>query len=98
MKIIKKNQLTILVLALMLVTAGYLNYNSNVQNSTEVAAIGDQLLTDILGANRLDFTSILVNPLTEHDYSITFINRLIEKYIYGKLESKDLFTRGKYYE
>ena len=65
---------------------------------TEVAAIGDQLLTDILGANRLDFTSILVNPLTEHDYSITFINRLIEKFIYGKLESKDLFTRGKYYE
>ena len=44
MKIIKKNQLTILVLALMLVTAGYLNYNSNVQTSTEVAAIGDARL------------------------------------------------------
>jgi len=44
MKIIKKNQLTILVLALMLVTAGYLNYNSNIQTSTEVAAIGDATL------------------------------------------------------
>ena len=44
MKIIKKNQLTILVLALMLVTAGYLNYNSNVQTSTEIAAIGDATL------------------------------------------------------
>lgn len=45
MKIIKKNQLTILVLALMLVTAGYLNYNSNVQTtSTEIAAIGDARL------------------------------------------------------
>ena len=44
MRIIKKNQLTILVLALMLVTAGYLNYNSNVENSTEVAAIGDATL------------------------------------------------------
>lgn len=44
MKIIKKNQLTILVLALMLVTAGYLNYNSNVQNTTEIAAIGDATL------------------------------------------------------
>lgn len=44
MRIIKKNQLTILVLALMLVTAGYLNYNSNVQTSTEIAAIGDATL------------------------------------------------------
>ena len=35
MKIIKKNQLTILVLALMLVTAGYLNYNSNQTVTTE---------------------------------------------------------------
>lgn len=43
-KIIKKNQLTILVLALMLVTAGYLNYNSNVQTSTEIADIGDATL------------------------------------------------------
>lgn len=44
MKIIKKNQLTILVLALMLVTAGYLNYNSNVQTNAEIAAIGDATL------------------------------------------------------
>ena len=43
-KIIKKNQLTILVLSLMLVTAGYLNYNSNMQNTTEIAAIGDATL------------------------------------------------------
>lgn len=44
MKIIKKNQLTILVLALMLVTAGYLNYNSTVKTSTEIAGIGDATL------------------------------------------------------
>ena len=44
MKIIKKNQLTILVLALMLVTAGYLNYNSSIQTGTEVASIGDATL------------------------------------------------------
>ena len=43
-KIIKKNQLTILVLALMLVTAGYLNYNENIKTSTEVASIGDATL------------------------------------------------------
>lgn len=44
MKIIKKNQLTILVLSLMLITAGYLNYNDNIQTSTEVASIGDATL------------------------------------------------------
>lgn len=46
MKIIKKNQLTLLVLALMLVTAGYLNYNSNqdVATGTEIASIGDATL------------------------------------------------------
>lgn len=45
-KIIKKNQLTILVLALMLVTAGYLNYNSNqnITTSTEIASLGDATL------------------------------------------------------
>lgn len=44
MKIIKKNQLTILVLALMLVTAGYLNYNNTVETGTEIAGIGDATL------------------------------------------------------
>lgn len=66
--------------------------------SSEVAAIGDQLLTDIFGANKLDLTSILVNPLSASDYSITAINRMIEKIIYDRLDKKDLLIRGKYYE
>jgi len=65
---------------------------------TEIAAIGDQLITDIYGANKLDITSILVNPLTEKDYTVTFFNRLLEKIIYNKLEKKDVFIRGKYFE
>lgn len=65
---------------------------------TEVAAVGDQLLTDIKGANKLDITSVLVNPLSKHDYSITFINRIIEKFIFNKLDRKDLLIRGNYYE
>lgn len=65
---------------------------------TEVAAVGDQLLTDIYGANKLDLTSILVNPLTDKDFSVTFFNRIIEKIIYDRLDKKDLFMKGKYYE
>ncbi len=36
MKILKKNQLAILVIALMLITAGYLNYNTNYNNDNSV--------------------------------------------------------------
>ena len=65
---------------------------------TEVAAIGDQLITDIYGANKLDITSILVNPLSEHDYTVTLINRIFEKFIFNYLAKKDVFMRGKYFE
>ena len=65
---------------------------------TEVAAIGDQLITDIYGANKLDITSVLVNPLTPKDYTITWFNRMLEKIIYNRLEKKDVFIRGKYFE
>lgn len=59
MKIIKKNQLTILVLALMLVTAGYLNYNNNLQGSKEIASIGDAtLVSSDLSDNISDDTII----------------------------------------
>ena len=56
MKIVKKNQLTILVIALMIITAGYLNYNaynreavatssnSLVENEESLAGIGDAKL------------------------------------------------------
>ena len=54
MKIIKKNQLTILVLSLMLITAGYLNYNDKMQNSTEVAAIGDATLVSSNLSNKVE--------------------------------------------
>ena len=65
---------------------------------TEIAAVGDQLITDIYGANKLDITSILVNPLTAHDYTVSFFSRMIEKVIFRRLEKKDIFERGKYYE
>ena len=66
MKIIKKNQLTLLVLALMLVTAGYLNYNSNqnVTTGTEIASIGDATLVS--------------SNVTENNNSIENNNALVE--------------------
>lgn len=54
------------------------------ENNQNIAVIGDQVLTDILGANRCKMHSILVAPLHSKDIWITKINRLIEKQILGK--------------
>ena len=70
--ILKKNQLTILVLALMLVTAGYLNYNSNIQDSKEVASIGDATLVNsnsVIGENTVisNSNNIVTNSNNENN-------------------------------
>lgn len=63
-----------------------------------ICSIGDQLVTDIYGANNLDITSILVNQISPKDYFTSFFNRLIEKLIIKRLEKKDLFKKGRYYD
>ena len=68
-------------------------------NLSEIAIIGDQLYTDILGGNRVGIKTILVNPMSNDDMFITrFIYRPLEKRIYKKLTSKNILIRGKYYE
>lgn len=64
---------------------------------SKVAAIGDQLLTDILGANKVDITSILVNKISPKEYLGTRINRRIEKHLFKKMEKIGLFKKGTYY-
>ena len=48
---------------------------------TEAAMIGDQLLTDILGANRLGMYTIMVDSLSDSEFFVTRINRWIEALI-----------------
>lgn len=64
----------------------------------QVAAIGDQILTDILGANRMDLTSILVNPLAKYETIPTRINRAFERIILKKLKRRGVLVKGEYYE
>ncbi|HHX16546.1 MAG TPA: YqeG family HAD IIIA-type phosphatase [Mollicutes bacterium] len=64
----------------------------------EVAIIGDQLLTDVLGGNRLGITTILVNPVSSKDHFFTGFSRFLENIIIRKAMKKELFTRGNYYE
>ena len=64
----------------------------------EVAIIGDQMLTDIVGGNRVGITTILVNPISVKDPFWTKPNRSMEKRIMKKLRDHDLFVKGRYYE
>ncbi len=67
-------------------------------NESQVAIIGDQILTDILGGNLIGITTVLVNPISQRDFFITKFSRLIERRIMRKLRQLDLFTLGKYYD
>lgn len=55
-------------------------------DNKNIAVVGDQIFTDIIGANRCGMFSILVKPIEEKDYLITKIKRPIEKFIINKYE------------
>ncbi len=56
----------------------------------DIIFIGDQLITDILGANRMGISSVLVKPIkpaTEHWY--TKVNRCLENSVLKSMKKKD---------
>lgn len=63
---------------------------------SQIAAIGDQLLTDVYGANKMGYYSILTDPLKkENEVISTKFNRMIENIIMKKTKK---LIRGEYYE
>lgn len=48
-------------------------------NPSEIAVVGDQLFTDILGGNRLGSYTILVNPLIKTGFLHTRLTRVLER-------------------
>lgn len=69
----------------------------NLKNS-EIAMIGDQLITDIMGANRFKAYPILVDPMAKKDLKISYLNRLIEKHIFKKYKRRGIMEKGEYYD
>ena len=67
-------------------------YNTS---SDEMAGIGDQIYTDIKGANRLNIKSIFLDPISENESILTKPNRIKEKVLIYK---KGIIKRGEYYE
>ena len=55
----------------------------NLENS-EIAAVGDQIFTDVIGANSSKMFSILVKPLAEKDLWMTRFKRPIENLVIKK--------------
>lgn len=49
-----------------------------------VAVIGDQVFTDVLGANRMNMISIYVEPINDKEYWYTKWKRPIEAFILSK--------------
>ena len=61
------------------------------EKNENIAAVGDQIFTDVLGANRLKMFSILVKPIEEKDLLVTKIKRPLENLVINKyLKTKEV--------
>lgn len=56
-----------------------------------IAVIGDQIFTDVVGANRCNMFSILVKPLAEKDLWLTKFKRPLERAVLKRYKKK---TKG----
>lgn len=64
----------------------------------EVVLIGDRLLTDIKLANNYNIMSILVDPISNHNFILVkLLKKLKEEPLYKELEKQNILIRGKYY-
>lgn len=58
----------------------------------ETAMVGDQLLTDVMGGNRMKMYTILVRPVAQSDGLVTKFNRFVERRIFSDLKRKGKTT------
>ncbi len=56
------------------------------EKSENIAIVGDQIFTDIIGGNRCNMFTILVEPINEKDFWYTMWKRPIEKKIKSKIK------------
>lgn len=55
-----------------------------------IAVIGDQIFTDVIGANRMKMYSILVEPIDKKDLFLTKIKRPLEELVIKKYLKKQV--------
>lgn len=62
------------------------------------AAIGDQMLSDIVGAKKINITAILVDQLSSKNNLQTGLAQKLQKFIVKKLNKENRFKYYNYYE
>lgn len=66
-----------------------LKISSRVYKPSEVLFLGDQIMTDVFGANRMKFTPVLIEAVDKKtDTFFTRTNRKIESFCLKKIEKK----------
>lgn len=75
---------------------GFKRVQKAIQEKPEqIAVVGDQIFTDVIGGNRLHMFTILVDPISPKDYWYTAWKRPIEEKIKRKIKSEMNFTITK---
>ena len=64
------------------------------EKAENIGVVGDQIFTDVLGGNRCNMFTILVDPIAEKDIWITMLKRPIENAIKNKYKK----TKEKVWE
>ena len=75
---------------------GYKSLSFKHIKNNQIAMIGDQLMTDVWGANRMGYISVLIDPMTNNELIWTKLTRVLEKIIF-KINNKKI-ERGNYYD
>ena len=74
--------------------SGFLKVQKELKEEpNNIAVVGDQLLTDVIGGNRCKLFTILVEPINKKDIWITMWKRPIENFIIKKY--KQAKTKGE---
>ncbi|ASI34729.1 MULTISPECIES: YqeG family HAD IIIA-type phosphatase [unclassified Exiguobacterium] len=60
-------------------------------HAKEVVFLGDQLFTDVLGANSVGIEVIHVQPVVKTDGVVTKFNRLMERLVFRRMKRKGIY-------
>lgn len=64
-------------------------------SAQSTAVVGDQIFTDVLGGNRMDLYTILINPVSKRELRTTKMVRRVERRVLTRLHRKGRLAGGK---
>ncbi|MBO6243046.1 MAG: HAD hydrolase-like protein, partial [Clostridia bacterium] len=65
------------------------------EKAENIAVVGDQIFTDVIGGNRCKMYTILIKPIDEKDFWYTAWKRPLENKIIDRYLKNKEVTRGK---